>query len=176
MHIPMAYMPDATHRLQQYQKLAAADSIEEVQQLSGDWESSYGELPPETLNLCWMHEIRILCIVYGFERIDWHKEKVILTSHAKTVFLQTHSKKSVKNTPKDSVFVLETSILWKPFLRKENPNSHSFFYDGFFKFYHLHCNFHNMMAITDMSLSSNTKYIRILGNLLHHDKKYIHSH
>ena len=57
MHIPMAYMPDATHRLQQYQKLAAADSIEEVQQLSRGWESSYGELPPETLNLCWMHEI-----------------------------------------------------------------------------------------------------------------------
>ena len=43
MHIPMAYMPDATHRLQQYQKLAVADSIEEVQQSSRGWESSYGE-------------------------------------------------------------------------------------------------------------------------------------
>lgn len=100
MHIPMAYMPDATHRLQQYQKLAAADSIEEVQQLSGDWESSYGELPPETLNLCWMHEIRILCIVYGFERIDWHKEKVILTSHAKTVFSTDALEKICKKYPK----------------------------------------------------------------------------
>jgi transcription-repair coupling factor (superfamily II helicase) len=100
MHIPMKYMPDATHRLQQYQKLAAADSIEEIQQLSKRWESSYGELPDEALNLCWMHEIRILCLVYGFERIDWHRGKVVLTSHAKTVFSTESLGKMCKKYPK----------------------------------------------------------------------------
>ena len=82
--IPDDYMPDIEDRLSAYRRIATATSRPEVRDLITGWEDSWGEPPPEVLNLGWTAEAKLRCRDLGIDRIDWLGVRVVLRFHETT--------------------------------------------------------------------------------------------
>jgi transcription-repair coupling factor (superfamily II helicase) len=53
------------------------------------WELSYGDLPSEALNLGWLSEIRLLCFLFGVEKVLWKKSHIHLILHSNSSITET---------------------------------------------------------------------------------------
>jgi transcription-repair coupling factor (superfamily II helicase) len=82
--IPDDYMPDIEERLSAYRRIATASSRPAVRDLISSWEDTWGEPPPEVLNLGWSAEAKLRCRDLGIDRIDWLGVRVVLRFHETT--------------------------------------------------------------------------------------------
>lgn len=82
--IPELYIEDVQERLQEYQRLAACRTVHEVRDVIGGWEDTFGEPPPEVLNLGWQAEAKVRARELGVERVAWLKVQVTLDFHTTT--------------------------------------------------------------------------------------------
>jgi transcription-repair coupling factor (superfamily II helicase) len=82
--LPESWVDDVGERLTEYRRLAACQTVAEVRDLISRWEDTYGEPPPEVLNLGWMAETRVRCRELGIERVSWLRVRVVLDFHPTT--------------------------------------------------------------------------------------------
>jgi transcription-repair coupling factor (superfamily II helicase) len=82
--IPDAWIDDVTERITEYRRLAASRTVAQARDLIASWEDTYGEPPPEVLNLGWLTETRIRCRELGIERLTWMQVRVELELHEST--------------------------------------------------------------------------------------------
>jgi transcription-repair coupling factor (superfamily II helicase) len=76
--LPESYMPELDDRIAAYRRLSAARSTAEVRALIGAWEETWGEPPPEVLNLGWSAETKVRCRDLGIQQIRWMQVRVSL--------------------------------------------------------------------------------------------------
>ena len=88
--LPELYIEDVQERLQEYQRLAACRSVHEVRDVIGGWEDTFGEPPPEVLNLGWQAEARVRARALGLERVAWLKVQLTLDFHSSTLVPPEH--------------------------------------------------------------------------------------
>ncbi len=82
--LPESWIDDVGERLTEYRRLSACQTVAEVRDLVTRWEDTFGEPPPEVLNLGWMAETRVRCRELGIERVSWLRVRVLLDFHPTT--------------------------------------------------------------------------------------------
>ncbi|MCB0311499.1 MAG: DEAD/DEAH box helicase, partial [Bdellovibrionales bacterium] len=73
--IPEFYIPDVQERLLLYQRLAAARSADEINELYFEIEDRFGPVPQEVANLAELMRIRALCRQAGIEKAEFRPNK-----------------------------------------------------------------------------------------------------
>jgi transcription-repair coupling factor (superfamily II helicase) len=82
--LPESYMPELDDRIAAYRRLSAARSTAQVRALIGAWEETWGEPPPEVLNLGWSAETKVRCRDLGIQQIRWMQVRMSLDFAAHT--------------------------------------------------------------------------------------------
>jgi transcription-repair coupling factor (superfamily II helicase) len=77
-HIPPAYLPDLTLRLQFYKKIAAAEDDLELARLEDELNDRCGVPPEEVLNLLRLKNLKLLLKAYHVLALDLGRKKVSL--------------------------------------------------------------------------------------------------
>jgi transcription-repair coupling factor (superfamily II helicase) len=78
MLIPETYIDDENMRLEIYQRLAAANSFDEIKSVQEELTDRFGKLPDEVVSLLKHIELKLMLGEKGFEKISIHKETLEL--------------------------------------------------------------------------------------------------
>jgi transcription-repair coupling factor (superfamily II helicase) len=76
--LPESYMPELSDRIGAYRRIASARTTGQVRSLIADWEETWGEPPPEVLNLGWSAETKVYCRDLGIRHVRWKQVRVSL--------------------------------------------------------------------------------------------------
>ncbi|HEY3428672.1 MAG TPA: transcription-repair coupling factor, partial [Acidimicrobiia bacterium] len=68
-HLPDEYLPDQSLRLEAYRRLAAAETLEAVEEAKGEWVDRFGPLPPEAVALIGIARLRVEALRMGLTEI-----------------------------------------------------------------------------------------------------------
>jgi len=68
-HLPEAYVPDQSARLEAYRRLAAADQATDVDDVVGEWVDRFGPLPANAETLIDVARLRVEALRAGIEEI-----------------------------------------------------------------------------------------------------------
>jgi transcription-repair coupling factor (superfamily II helicase) len=68
-HLPDEYLPDQSLRLEAYRRLAAAETLEAVEEAKGEWVDRFGPLPPEAVALIGIARLRVEALRVGLTEI-----------------------------------------------------------------------------------------------------------
>ncbi len=68
-HIPESYMTDQELRLEAYRRLAAATTVEGVEEVAAEWVDRYGQLPHSAVALFELARLRVVAIRVGINEI-----------------------------------------------------------------------------------------------------------
>lgn len=98
--LPEEYVSDLDERLAAYRQLATARTLPAVRGLIDEWEDTYGEPPPEVLNLGWSAEARIRCRELGIDRVSWMRVRVALRFHETTPLTPDHIAAVIQSYPR----------------------------------------------------------------------------
>lgn len=77
--IPGQYLPSIPLRLEVYQSLSQADSMEAVDHLKFEIENRFGPLPMEGIHLIHLHKIRLLCTQLGIRNLQVRNNRLEMT-------------------------------------------------------------------------------------------------
>jgi len=88
--IPESWMPELNDRINAYRQLSSARTTERVRSMVSAWEDTWGEPPPEVLNLGWSAETKVRCRKLGISHIRWKKVRVSLDFSAHTPIDPAH--------------------------------------------------------------------------------------
>jgi transcription-repair coupling factor (superfamily II helicase) len=78
-HLPDGYVSDQAARIEAYRRLAAATSLEEVDEVGEEWRDRYGPLPPEATVLLDIAILRVLAQRVGLEDVVKMRNEVKLS-------------------------------------------------------------------------------------------------
>ena len=78
MLIPESYIDDENIRLEIYQRLAAANSFDEIKSVKDELTDRFGKLPDEVVSLLKHIELKLMLGEKGFEKISIHKDTLEL--------------------------------------------------------------------------------------------------
>ena len=82
--LPESYMPELEDRISAYRRLSSARTTADVRGVIAGWEESWGEPPPEVLNLGWSAETKVRCRDLGIAHVRWKQVRVSLDFAAHT--------------------------------------------------------------------------------------------
>jgi transcription-repair coupling factor (superfamily II helicase) len=98
-HLPDAYVPDQTARLEAYRLLAAAVTTSDVDEVVAEWTDRYGPLPPNAETLIEVARLRVEAIRAGIDEIVAMRREVKISpvrlSSSQEVRLQRVSRRAV---------------------------------------------------------------------------------
>ena len=81
--IPEEYIPQNDIRVLFYRRLAAAQSVEDVEKIRKDLTENYGAMPPQTQNMCDRAQLKAMAQEHGIKSIAQVAGKIVLESDAK---------------------------------------------------------------------------------------------
>jgi transcription-repair coupling factor (superfamily II helicase) len=68
-HLPDDYVPGADQRLEAYRRMAAATTVEEVEDVAAEWQDRFGDLPPRAAALVDVAMLRVEAIRIGLDEV-----------------------------------------------------------------------------------------------------------
>jgi len=76
--LPESYISELDDRIAAYRRLSMAQSTQQVRGIISTWEDTWGEPPPEVLNLGWSAETKVRCRALGISHVRWKQVRVSL--------------------------------------------------------------------------------------------------
>ena len=105
-YIPSSYIPDSKDKINEYQRLSGADSLEYLEEIRQDFIDDYGQIPYEVSNLFKVIRLKLLAKQAGIINI---KSEAVAMSKDKEIVLYM----SKKVRPANIVNLLEHCPGWK---------------------------------------------------------------
>jgi transcription-repair coupling factor (superfamily II helicase) len=68
-HLPKEYVEADDARLEAYRRLAGVTTLEELNDLRNEWIDRYGALPPASVGLLELAQLRLVCLSYGVSSV-----------------------------------------------------------------------------------------------------------
>ncbi|HVA70092.1 MAG TPA: transcription-repair coupling factor [Acidimicrobiales bacterium] len=79
-HLPKEYVEADDARLEAYRRLAGVTTLEELNDLRNEWIDRYGALPPPSVGLLELAQLRLVCLDYGVSSVKVLPARVGLRS------------------------------------------------------------------------------------------------
>ena len=119
--IPAEYMEDGGERVLYYRRLAAALTVEEVDQIADKMRSAYGALPAPAANICNRARAKALCEVIGATSVAQVGGKLVIGEVSKTVHAVINANPAAKQllTRHRGIYVSGTKVYRIPFSKGE---------------------------------------------------------
>jgi transcription-repair coupling factor len=105
-YVPDSYIPDSRDKINAYQRLSSADTMEYLEEIRGDFVADYGDLPQEVNNLFRIIELKILAKASSLLNV---KAEAVAMSKEKEIVLQM----SGRVKPGHIINLLELNSKWK---------------------------------------------------------------
>ena len=77
-YIPEEYVADFNTRLALYQNLAKLETVEQIEDLAGEFDDRFGAVPPEVKTLLYALKLKVLAIGAGIESISTEEGQIVL--------------------------------------------------------------------------------------------------
>jgi len=103
--IPDDYVPDAKDKINSYQRLSSADSMEYLKEIEGEFVEDYGKMPREVKNLFRIIELKIMAKSAGILNV---KAETVPMSKGKEIVLYM----SGRVKPANIINLLEDNNMW----------------------------------------------------------------